>query len=61
MVTFDKDELKIFSLDELNKMLDIQIKSDKFEGAVLIRDIINERKKNFGIDSSDDGDDTDLI
>jgi protein-arginine kinase activator protein McsA len=54
MVTFDKRELENFSLEELKKMINIQIKSEKFEGASLIRDIIEERKKEFGIGNGSD-------
>ena len=54
MVTFDKREIENFSLEELKKMINIQIKSEKFEGASLIRDIIEERKKEFGIGNSSD-------
>lgn len=54
MVIFDKRELENFNLEELKKMINIQIKSEKFEGASLIRDIIEERKKEFGIGNSSD-------
>ena len=49
MVHFDKKELVHFSLEELRKMMEIQVHSEKFEGASMIRDIIEQRKMDFGI------------
>jgi len=62
MVIFEKKELHEFNLDELKKMLNIQIKYEKFEGAASIRDEIEYRKKGFGISNSDnDDDETELL
>lgn len=59
MVTFDRNELIKFNLEELRKMLEIQIQSEKFEGAALIRDVVEQRKKDFGI-GYENNDDTEL-
>ena len=52
MVCFEKNELENFNIEELRKILDILIKNEKFEGASIIRDIIEQRKKDFGIGQS---------
>ena len=53
-VCFEKQDLKKFGIEELKKMLEIQVQSEKFEGASVIRDIIGDRKKDFGIGKSED-------
>jgi len=55
-VYFERVDLEKFGVEELRKMLEIQVQSEKFEGASIIRDIIEDRKKDFGIGKSgDDG------
>jgi len=59
-VCFEKKDLVNFDIDELRKMLDIQIHSERFEGASVIRDIIKERKKSHGMGDSNNDDDGEL-
>lgn len=58
-VCFEKKDLDKFGVEELIKMLEIQISIERFEGASVIRDVIEERKKVYGIGESD-GDDEEL-
>jgi len=55
-VCFEKKDLDKFSVEELRKMLEIQISIERFEGASVIRDVIEERKKSYGIGESNDDD-----
>jgi len=55
-VCFEKKDLDKFSVEELRKMLEIQINIERFEGASVIRDVIEERKRSYGIGQSDDDD-----
>jgi len=55
-VCFEKKDLGKFSVEELRKMLEIQIGIERFEGASVIRDIIEERKKSYGIGETDSDD-----
>lgn len=55
-IIFEKEDLKDFELGELRKMMQIQIETERFEGAALIRDIIEGRKKDFGIINNSDSD-----
>lgn len=45
IVTFKKEELELFDFDQLKLMLKIQINSEKYEGASIIRDEIERKKK----------------
>lgn len=60
-VIFDNNDIKEFNLDELKKMLNIQIKTEKFEGAALIRDEIERRKKDFGVSNIDPDNDAEIL
>ena len=45
VIVFDKKDLESFDIEILRKMMVIQIESEKYEGAAVIRDEI-EKKKN---------------
>ena len=59
-VCFEKKDLEKFSVEELMKMLEIQISLERFEGASVIRDVIEDRKKVYGIGESNSDDDEEL-
>jgi len=58
-VYFDEIDLQEFNYKELCKMLEIQIHTEKYEGAGIIRDIINSKKKICG-DYSDNNNNLEL-
>jgi len=57
-ISFNKTEIDKFSITVLEKMLNIQILSEKFEGAALIRDIIKNRITMVNGDEPNDSDDS---
>lgn len=60
-VYFNKIELETFNYKELKKMLLIQIKSEKFEGAAIIRDILNKRKININNNFNNENEEGELL
>lgn len=56
-IIFDREDLKEFDLTELRKMMQVQVNSERFEGAALIRDVIEDRKRGYGLLPDDSGDD----
>jgi protein-arginine kinase activator protein McsA len=56
VVIFDRKDLGAFDIEMLRKMMMIQIESEKYEGAAIIRDEIEVKKNklNSYFDKNDD-------
>lgn len=56
VVIIDKEDLKSFDIEILRKIMVVQIESEKYEGAALIRDEIEKKKNklNSYFDKNDD-------